>query len=232
MSAACCVCDVADKDRFADRANMFQVGLLDSCCESPGYCCLGFFCPPCSAIVMRRRVLAYDMTKYACCQNYFENFCCKRDCGSDSPNFCLCLEAFCCLSCSIAGSRMHLMDEYQLQSDPCDHRIICCQQVCVLASCVCSLLGLFCDEAAFLGDLTRCCADCLFFSIMGCMTAQMQCEMVHQQHLIPLHERTVVFVEPGPEPMPGKTMAVATEPRGELPMYTEEPGNMYKKSKM
>lgn len=196
MSGACCVCDVGDKDKYADRANMFKVGLMESCCEKPGCCLYGYFCAPCAAITMRRRVLQYDMTKYSCCQGYFANACCKEGCGSDNPTFCLCLEAFCCLSCSMAGSRMTIQDTYQLRSDPCDQRLICCQQICVLASCICNVAGLFCEEAACLGDIMGCASDCMFMSIMGCMTSQIQTEIDHQQHLVPLEQRTVIFTEP------------------------------------
>ena len=48
-----------------------------------------------------------------------------------------------CLCCNLAVSatRMYVMDKYHLHSDPCDRRIIRCNNCIQVASCVCSLIA-------------------------------------------------------------------------------------------
>lgn len=217
----CVVCDIDEHDKFKDRANMFQVGLLDSCFESPGCCLYGYFCGPCAACTMRKRVLQNDMSKYTCCQGYFLCCCIDENTGANSgcPSFLLCLEATCCLSCSMSASRALLQDTYQLRTDPCDRKIICCQQICALASCIFSVMSIFIEECAPVAEIVRLCSDCLFMTIMGCMTAQMDVEMKHQGHLLPPGSRPPVTTEPQAMSVPGQPVAVTTQPNGPPPPY-------------
>jgi hypothetical protein len=57
---------------------------------------------------LRRKVLEGDMTKYRCCQGYFDVCCCRAGCyGEEScPEFCLCLETWCCHNFAIRCVRV------------------------------------------------------------------------------------------------------------------------------
>jgi hypothetical protein len=46
--------------------------------------------------------------------------CCEETC----PAPCMCLESFLCLGPGVSASRMYVMDQHQLGSDPCDRRFI------------------------------------------------------------------------------------------------------------
>jgi hypothetical protein len=116
------------------------------------------------------------MTRYKCCQGYFDCCCFKAgSCGEKScPYFCLCLEvnslqtrlgscltnfatvmglsirftavcplfqSFCCANLAVSATRMHVMEEKKLHSDPCDRRMIRCNNCVFLLSCVCNCLS-------------------------------------------------------------------------------------------
>lgn len=74
-----------------------------------------------------------------------------------------------------------------------------------------------------LGNIFGICADCMFLSIMGCMTAQMQNEIKFRQHLVPGNERVIAVVqEPAPLTPQGQTV-VDKQPKGAPPVYTGKP---------
>jgi hypothetical protein len=134
---ACCLLffsgDPIDDDPKANRSNRFQISMMDGLCTHQPWCCLTYLFPCCSAYYTRYRVLDGDMSKYICCQGYINCACFRGgSCGEQScPELCLCLESFLCVGPSMSTSRLSVMDQYDLRSDPCDNRLIrfsnCCK---------------------------------------------------------------------------------------------------------
>lgn len=57
---------------------------------------------------------------------YMDNYCFHAgSCGErNCPTFCLCVESLICVGPSMSSSRVMVMDQYGLRSDPCDNRVI------------------------------------------------------------------------------------------------------------
>lgn len=181
----------------------FETNMCNAPCKNPSCWCLTLLsmycgCESCVVCMMRRRVLQGDMTKYTCYQGYAGY---KKNpkaeptqsgCVASCPNLCNCLEALCCPCASIAGSKMYLVDERQLQLDPCDNCLIKCTDACACCACVwkytyctfryltiCCLLTYFCFP--FLCEcienfplLVACCIGCCTLS---CSVAQLDLEL-------------------------------------------------------
>ena len=137
---ACCLLffsgDPIENDPRAIRSNRFQISMMDGLTTHQPWCCLTYLCPCCSAYYTRYRVLDGDMTKYMCCQGYFNCFCLRGgSCGEQyCPDLCLALESFFCVGPSMSASRLTVMDQYDLRPDPWDNRLIrfsnCCKCKC------------------------------------------------------------------------------------------------------
>lgn len=182
----CLLCfsdDPIEGDDKANRPNQFQMSLKDGCCQHQPWCLLTYLCAPCSTYYTRYRVLDGDMSKYICCQGYISCMCFKPgEMGEQScPEFCLCVESVCCLGLSMSSSRMAVMDQYDLRPDPCDNQLIRLSNCLQVLSCVCTLLSLFMKELKHLAHLTRVAAHCVFYSLMGCMAAQVNYELDYQR---------------------------------------------------
>ena len=146
------------------------------CCQS------SFVFSGCTQILVRSRVLDGDMSKYRCFQSQFSCCCIKAgSCKEEScPELCLCCEAFICPGLALSASRMTLMDQYDLVSDPCDNRMIRFSNCCMYLSCICNVLAIFIDgfdQAARIIDLI---ADVVYAIVSGCMTAQVIHELNYQ----------------------------------------------------
>jgi hypothetical protein len=117
-----------------------------------------------------------DMTKYKCCQGYFDCCCFKAGSMGESscPELCLCCESVCCPSCVVSASRLVVMDEYDLASDPCDNRIIRIYNCLVLISCLCDLAAIISgnDTLKQIANIIDIIVHIMFQCISGCMTAQ------------------------------------------------------------
>lgn len=125
------------------------------------------------------------MSKYQCCQGYF-NCCCIKagTLGEEScPDLCLCLESFLCSNLAVSASRMYVMDKYALSSDPCDYRLIRLKSnMLQLLACVCDLAACI-TENNDIRELARIIdhiADLMFHIVSGCMTAQTALEVDYQ----------------------------------------------------
>jgi hypothetical protein len=128
-------------------------------------------------IFLRHKILQGDMSKYQCCQGYF-NCCCFKagSMGEDScPHLCLCLESFFCNNLAVSSSRMYVMDKYKLSSDPCDYRLIRLNNMLQLLSCVCHIMAMFDREFIRLVQLIDHVADLMYHLVASCMTAQVPC---------------------------------------------------------
>ncbi|GBG29468.1 Hypothetical Protein FCC1311_056892 [Hondaea fermentalgiana] len=184
---ACCFCfpdDPVEDDPRIQHANRWKVLMKDAPTEETLWCCYGAFCPVCAAYQLRTRALGYNMNNYRCCQGYLQ-FCCisPGNMGEENcPEFCLCMEVCCCLSCSISATRFMIMDQYSIVSDPCDNRIIRFNNFMQILSCVLNLLSICIEElyvrifreAAQIVDLI---AKIVYMVTFGCMAAQMKSEM-------------------------------------------------------
>jgi len=199
----CLICDGSKDgvdDPFGAKPNEFQTTMCNACCENPCCCLYGFACTPCAACTLRRKVIEYDMTRYECCQGYIPACCCfcPGKCGEKTcPTLCLCCESICCPSLSISSSRMYVQDALSLSSDPCDRRLIRCSNCLQLLSCVCWILAIFCEEFRSLAYIIDCIADCVTYSVLGCMVAQVEVELKHHyettgQPLAPPTAQTMV----------------------------------------
>ena len=102
--------------------NQWDVGMVEVPCREPACCLVACVCCPCVQYKMRMLVLDDDMTRYLCCQGYFGPCCCFKpgEMGERScPHLCLCAEVFCCESCAVSATRLTVMDQYDIASDPC-----------------------------------------------------------------------------------------------------------------
>ena len=63
-----------------------------------------------------------DLTNYTCCNG---DTCISGRCGEKScPEFCLCVEAFCCFPSAVATNRFMIQDEMRVENTPCDNFLI------------------------------------------------------------------------------------------------------------
>mmetsp|Transcript_19666 Transcript_19666/g.29120 ORF Transcript_19666/g.29120 Transcript_19666/m.29120 type:complete len:201 (+) Transcript_19666:114-716(+) len=187
---ACCLICFSDEpvpgskyDQYYANQEKFQIGMMEAPCKAPMWFCLGYFCSPCSQCYVRKRALDGNLDNYICCQGYFPACCCFQPGSmgeSSNPQLCLCLEAFCCLSCAVSSNRMYLMDKYRLQPDPWDNRIIAFNNFLQMLSCICNIAAIFMDELGELARIIDCIAECVFYTTVGCMTGQMVHELDYQ----------------------------------------------------
>jgi hypothetical protein len=137
-------------------------------------CLCTYLFPPCSAAYLRYVALDRDMSRYSCCQGYMDNPCFRSGkCGEKScPEFCLCMEVFCCLGPSVSSTRMMVMDQYEIRPDPCDNRLIRFTNCLLVMSCVCDLLSICYREIRHLAHLLHTISNCVAYTTIGCMASQ------------------------------------------------------------
>lgn len=178
----CCLSDDTlpdDKDPRGYNTNTFKTTMLKSPCNAPGSFCLAFLCPCPANFKLRRDVLGGDMSKYTCCQGFY-SCCCFRpgEMGEQScPNLCLCLETWCCLHMAVSSSRMYVMDQKGLMSDPCDRRLIRCNNCLQCFACIFSIMAIFVAECRDAAECVRFAADLMFCCVQACMCAQVATEI-------------------------------------------------------
>lgn len=135
-----------------------------------------------------------------------DNYCFRAgSCGErDCPSFCLCVESCLCVGPGMSSSRIMIMDQYGLRSDPCDNRIIRltnCLQIlswsvlyCISTSIiiqsiidffnhlyhicsVCDIMAIFMRELQHLAHVIHVVAQIVFYTTLGCMAAQVNYEV-------------------------------------------------------
>ena len=98
---------------------------------------------------------------------------CVSCCPTEScPQCCLCLEVWLCESCAISATRIYVQEERQIQTDPCDNRIIRFNNCMQILSCICHIMAMISDmfeAAAAIIDLI---ADITYCITQACMQAQ------------------------------------------------------------
>lgn len=170
-----------DGDPRAAFGREWEAGLQDAACASPTFCCCGLFCPGPTAYYLRQQVLGGDMRQYTCCQGYFDCCCFKAGTvGEDScPEGYLCVEALCCTHFSIQANRFYMSDTRDIKVDPCDNRIIRCNNCLQCLACLFELAACLTGDDG-VGDAAcaiRCIADSVYTAIMSCMAAQVAAEL-------------------------------------------------------
>ncbi|CAM9417898.1 unnamed protein product [Ascophyllum nodosum] len=126
--------------------------------------------------------------------------CCPEPgrCGEYScPIVCLIMESVFCQPCSMATSRMYVMDKFEIKSSGVGVAPIritnCAQVIQILADIILpSLSYSWATTAVAIIDPV---AEFLYFVTMGCMTAQLVHEMRHQGRNAPMAQ-SMIRAEP------------------------------------
>jgi hypothetical protein len=168
--------------------NAFQVTMMESCyadCPSSFFWFLGQFFPITCGItqfMLRYRFLEGDMSKYSCFQGHFDCCCCKsgqcyeRDC----PHLCLFTEACVCNNLALSATRFATQLKYDLRTDPCDYRLIWCNNALMWFSCICNIIAIFDDNLRQVARILDLISDIMYHTVSGCMTAQVAYELNFQ----------------------------------------------------
>ena len=115
-----------------------------------------------------------DLTNYTCCTG---DTCISGRCGEKScPEFCLCVEAFCCFPSAVATNRFMIQDEMRVENTPCDNFLIgfmlCLNQL----ACIFRVAAMISqnDDIERAADILDCMADVTYCSVCACMQTQHQ----------------------------------------------------------
>ena len=81
----------------------------------------------------------------------------------------------------MSANRQYVMEEYNLESDPCDYRLIRINNCIQMLSCCCSILAMIDENFRHLSQLVNHVADLVYHSVSGCMTAQVAFEIDFQE---------------------------------------------------
>jgi len=216
--------------QFSGFQKQFQVGMKDTLCKEPACCCFGFLCPCPSACMARMKVLKTRypgqdaMQHYACCQGIFDGACCGlvgycvapfRDC----PLVGLALESLCCHGLAVSSTRIFVMLEWQLATDPMDYQIIRFSNCMQGLACICEVLACIDDSFKEAAQIIQCLADLVYYATTGCMHAQTMAEMNYQGPWgnnmaigsVGIPVKSLALQSPQPEPQPAQVVVpVAT----------------------
>jgi hypothetical protein len=118
---------------------------------------------------------------FVICQRYLDCCCLKSGSLGEStcPHLCLCCEAYCCIGLAISATRLHVMETYGIQPDPCDARIIRFNNCIQLLSCFCKLAAAISGSDAIesLAQILDLIAQLVFMSTSACMQTQTNYEV-------------------------------------------------------
>ena len=123
---------------------------------------------------------------YVCCQGYTGSCCCFHPgacCEKEMPRTCMFVEACCCAGLAVSSTRFVLMDQYKLVPDECDNRLIRFNNCMQVLSCICHFAAIFDRNLRDLAQIIDLIADIVFFSMAGCMTAQVDYEINYRESL-------------------------------------------------
>lgn len=157
----------------------WHTGMFASPCADPLCYCGSLLCLPCSAFLVRREVLGGDMSRYKCCQGYYDSCCFTAGSyGEESmPDLCLCIEVLCFEACSISATRMFIMDTRNIRPDPCDSRLIRFNNCLFLLSCICNILAIIDDSFDAIADIVELASDIVYLLTASCMLTQTHVEV-------------------------------------------------------
>jgi len=127
---------------------------------------------------------------------------------------------------------MYVMDWKNLQSDPCDRRLIRFNNCVQLLACICDIGAFICPELRQLAQLLRCFADITYCTISACMAAQVNYEIADgSMAAAPVKQ---VMVDGPPVVIVAQTTAPVTGApvyvQGAQPMYAQGQPQMYQEN--
>jgi len=171
-----------------------------------------------------------DLRHYKCCQGYFDCAPCftAGQCGEESsPEFCLCLESCCCLHFAIQSTRFFVMDSRSIRPDPCDNRILHFHNSLQCLTCLCETAALCSnyDELRDLASILRCISDAVYYTVLGCMVAQVALELANHPGegdlSAPIPQ--AMTRDASSQPPHGQPMAQQGQPMGYSQSYGQQP---------
>ena len=198
---ACALCCFSDQPLPDDVRAMYtrkwQTDMLSAPCSEPIWCGASFCCAPCVQYTLRTRALGGDMAAYRCCQGYFD-ICCFRagKCGDEGNCACLALEVCCCPQFAVQGTRFYLMDTRLIASGPTDNKLLRFSNFLQVFACACEVSACVCGECGDAAMIIRCCANSVFATLVGCMSAQVAHELAAERN------GAVAAPQPGMAPQP------------------------------
>ena len=173
--------------QYAGYQNKFDISLCQTPCREPLCCCVSALCLCPAAIHMRKKALNHvnpgsGWSDYECCQGMYGGCCCLQPGSmgeSTCPLPCMCLEALCCLGPAVSATSNVVREKYQLGLDEDDVRLIRCSNCLFYFSFILSCIAMCtdCEGDDALASVVNCISDCVFVSVAGCMTAQVNHEM-------------------------------------------------------
>ena len=85
---------------------------------------------------LRGKALEGDWKRYKCCQEQccYKRLCCQT-CEKNCPQCTMCCEAVLCLGLAVSSTKNHVQQERQIQTDPCDNRLIAFSNCLMILSC-------------------------------------------------------------------------------------------------
>ncbi|GLI59287.1 hypothetical protein VaNZ11_001140 [Volvox africanus] len=156
----------------------WQIELFKTCYKKPGYCCFALWCPYCASYGLRKQALHGDLSRYICCNGNCP--CSGRLNESSCPEFCLCLETWCCFAQSVATTRWMIQDELQVETTKCDKCIIGTMIFLQYLRCVCDILACFFSELQDAAQIVDLLADFTWCTVCACMQTQHKGELDHR----------------------------------------------------
>mmetsp|Transcript_10374 Transcript_10374/g.20873 ORF Transcript_10374/g.20873 Transcript_10374/m.20873 type:complete len:211 (-) Transcript_10374:295-927(-) len=161
-------------DLNAKLEGTWAVQMLQAPCQSPLWCCSGFFCPCAAAALQRHRILDITGEPYVCCGG--SCLCCTQACSTREPW--LCMEACCCTSPAILANRFMIQTRFNVQNDPCDNQMLACV-ACLNVAADCAACFMDKDSAENIQHLEHLINAC----VCSCMIAQHSAELDRVQEL-------------------------------------------------
>ena len=156
----------------------WRVAMIDAPAADPAMCVISCCCLPCSQFYIRNEALGGDMSQYKCCQGYYDNRCFTAGTVGDQGNvLCMVLEMWCCASCAISSTRHLVMDTRDIMPDPCDNRIIRCNNALWTMACVCEVLGICFEPARHAAHSIEHIAHLMYLFVVSCMATQTHIEL-------------------------------------------------------
>ena len=135
----------------------------------------------------------------------------------------MCIEACCCAGLAVSSTRFVMMEQYHFMADECDNRLIRFNNCIQVLSCICHVLAIFKPQFRDLAQIIDLIADIVFFSMAGCMTAQVDYEINYRESLGESQGLPGGPVGSPINAMPQATVVGVAQPAGAPPPYVGAP---------
>ena len=152
--------------------------------------------------------------EYRCCAGTDPTGkCCGKlvstECPSGTEPCCACLEAIICPGCMVSSTRVKMMLEYNLRSDPLDNQIIHCQNAIQFIACIVAVAGNAIGLPAEAQDIMDLFSTLVFLSVSACMNTQIHIELKYRKEGIPFASKATSVVPQEQAMARGMPVAVA-----------------------